>query len=215
MKISSRIAKAVVILEAILASLLAIGVIIGSTDILRYFKIIYHTTPMETFPVLQTFLGHILTLVIGLELAVMLIRHTPSSVIEVLLYAIARKIIIEPKNMFDVVLGILALGGLLFINKHFNLDPARTFITDINIVNPATLVSDLNKKLKVNIPEDLGNTIGGVVAKVCRENGEKPTEGKILKIADAEITILAMDGELIRELEVVKCDEKDVQNYEV
>lgn len=213
MKISSRIAKAVIILEAILAFLLAIGVVIGSTDILRYFKIIYYTPPMETFPVMQTFLGHILTLVIGLELAVMLVRHTPSSVIEVLLYAIARKIIIESKNMFDIVLGIVAIGGLFFINKYF--DPARTFITDINIVNPATLVSDLNKKLKVNIPEDLGNTIGGVVVKVCQESGEKLIEGKSLRIADAEITILAMDGELIRELKVIKCEEKDDLHYEI
>ena len=201
MKISSRIAKGVVIIEAILAFLLAVGVVIGSVDILRYFKIIYFTPPMETFPVVQTFLGHILTLVIGLELAVMLVRHTPSSVIEVLLYAIARKMIIESKSMFDILLGIIAIGGLFFINKVF--DPARNFVTDVNIVNPATLIEDLNKRLEVNIPKDIGNTIGGVVAKLCQESGEKLEDGKTLSVADAEITILSMDGELIRELKVV------------
>ena len=201
MKISSRIAKGVVIIEAILAFLLAVGVVIGSVDILRYFKIIYFTPPMETFPVVQTFLGHILTLVIGLELAVMLVRHTPSSVIEVLLYAIARKMIIESKSMFDILLGIIAIGGLFFINKVF--DPARNFVTDVNIVSPATLIEDLNKRLEVNIPKDIGNTIGGVVAKLCQESGEKLEDGKTLSVADAEITILSMDGELIRELKVV------------
>ena len=98
MKISSKIVKAVFILEIILAVFIAIGVIVGSADIIRYFKIIYDTPPMETFPVMQTFLGHILTLVIGLELTIMLVSHTPSSVIEVLLYAIARKMIIESKT---------------------------------------------------------------------------------------------------------------------
>ncbi|WP_273701804.1 transporter associated domain-containing protein, partial [Tepidanaerobacter acetatoxydans] len=90
-----------------------------------------------------------------------------------------------------------------------------TFITDINIVNPATLVSDLNKKLKINIPESLGNTIGGVVSKVCQESGEKLVEGKSLRIADAEITILSMDGELIRELKVIKREEEDDLHYEI
>ncbi|MDD4569995.1 MAG: transporter associated domain-containing protein, partial [Tepidanaerobacteraceae bacterium] len=204
---SSKIVKGVFFLEAVLALFIAFGVLIGVTDIIRYFKIIYITAPMETFPVMQTFLGHILTLVIGLELTIMLVRHTPSSVIEVLLYAIARKMIIESKSMVDILLGIVAIGGLFLINKIF--DPARNFITDSNIVNPATLVTDLNKRLEVKIPSDLGNTIGGVVAKLCHESGEKLENGKTLRIADAEITILSMDDELIRELKVIKQEEKD------
>lgn len=207
MKLSSRIAKIVIILELILASLLAVGVIISFTDILGYFRILYYTSPIDTLPVMQTFLGHILTLVIGLELAVMLIRHTPSSVIEVLLYAIARKMIIESKTMTDILLGVVAIGVLFFINKFF--DPARNFITEVNIVYPATLVKDINKKLDVNIPEDLGNTVGGVVSKLSQESREKLERGKTFRVADAEITILSMDGELIRELKVVKAEEKD------
>ena len=49
MKVSSKIAKVVVITEAILALLLAVGVIIGSADILRYFKIIYITPQWKLF----------------------------------------------------------------------------------------------------------------------------------------------------------------------
>ena len=207
MKLSSRIAKIVIALELILALLLAVGVIVGFVDILGYFKIIYNTSPIDAYPVMQTFLAHILTLVIGLELAVMLVRNTPSSVIEVLLFAIARKMIIESKSMVDILLGVIAIGVLFFINKFF--DPARNFITEINIVNPATLVKDINKKLEVNIPEDLGNTVGGVVAKLSKESGEKLERGKTFKVADAEITILSMDGELIRELKVVKTEEED------
>jgi len=210
MKISTKIGRLVTILELVLASMLAVGVIIGFADVLRYFKIIYHTSTIDTFPVMQTFLGHILTLVIGLELAVMLIRHTPSSVIEVLLYAIARKLIIESKSMSDILLGIVAIGVLIFINNFF--DPARNFITEINIVNPAALVKDINKRLNINIPENLGN---GVVAKLSRESGERLERGKTFKVADAEITILSMDDELIRELKVIKTDEKDDIHHEV
>lgn len=213
MKISTKIGRLVTILELVIASMLVVGVIIGFADVLRYFKIIYHTSTIDTFPVMQTFLGYILTLVIGLELAIMLIRHTPSSVIEVLLYAIARKLIIESKSMSDILLGIVAIGVLIFINNFF--DPARNFITEINIVNPAALVKDINKRLNINIPENLGNTVGGVVAKLSRESGESLERGKTFKVADAEITILSMDDELIRELKVIKTDEKDDIHHEV
>jgi hypothetical protein len=57
MKLSSKIAKVVVIIEVMLAFLLAVGIIGSAFDIIRYFKIIYFTPPMETFPVMQTFLG--------------------------------------------------------------------------------------------------------------------------------------------------------------
>ncbi|GAQ26307.1 transporter associated domain-containing protein [Tepidanaerobacter syntrophicus] len=207
MKISSRIAKTIIILESVLAFFVILGVIVGSVDILRYLKIIYETPPTESFPIVQAFLGHILALVIGLELAVMLIKHTPASVIEVLLYAIARKMLIDSKNMLDIVLGILAVGGLFYINKHF--EPAKTFFIDANIVNPAMLIGDLNKKLHTNIPENIANTIGGLVVKLCKEGQCGLSEGKSIRVNDAEITILSMDGELIRELKVVKCDEKD------
>jgi len=207
-KLSSKIAKVIIALELLLALILAVGVIVGFVDILGYFKIIYNTPPIDSYPVMQIFLGHILTLLIGLELAVMLIRHTPSSVIEVLLFAIARKLIIDSKSMVDILLGVMAIGVLFFINKYF--EPARNFVTEINIVNPASLVKDINKRLDVNIPLDLGNTLGGVVARLAEESKERLERGKTFKIADAEITILSMDGDLIRELKVVKAEEDDM-----
>jgi len=59
------------------------------------------------------------------------------------------------------------------------------------------------------------DTIGGVVANLCEESGEKLEEGKRLEVADAEITILSMDSELIRELKVVKREEKDDLHHEI
>jgi len=120
-KLSEKIIKFSFFLEATLSIFIILAVVIGFTDISKYCYIILKSPPVESFSIMQTFLGHSLTLVIALELVDMLIRHTPSSVIEVLLYAIARKIIIESKNMFDVVLGIIAIAGIFAINKFFVL----------------------------------------------------------------------------------------------
>lgn len=206
-KVSEKIVKGVFILEAVLALFIIVGVVIGSADLFRYFKIIYTTPPLQTFPVLQTFLGHTLTMVIGLELVVMLVRHTPSSVIEVLLYAIARKMIIESKTMLDILLGIFAIAGLFAINKIFT--PGKFFIQEGTVVNSAMSTRDVNELADVNIPEDLGNTIGGVVARLCLEYGENPAVGTKLHVADADISILSMEDELIQKIKVVKTGKKD------
>ena len=44
----------------------------------------------------------------------------------------------------------------------------------------------------------MGNTIGGVVFNLCKECGETLKEGKVFKIADAEVTILALEMALLR-----------------
>ena len=180
MKLHSKIEKVVYIIEVVLAVLIAFGIIVSAFDIIQYYKIIITTAPTNTTPVVQAFLGHILTLVIGLELIIMLVKHTATSVIEVLLFAIARKMVIEAKGMQDFLLGIIAIGILFFINKVF--DPGRNFVSDINFVNPTTLVRDVNKSLDISIPEDMGNTIGGVVFNLCKECGETLKEGKVSRL---------------------------------
>jgi len=120
-KLSEKIIRVSFFLEAALSIFIIVAVVIGFIDIFRYCIIIVNSPPVESFSIMQTFLGHSLTLVIALELVDMLIRHTPASVIEVLLYAIARKIIIESQNMLDVVLGIIAISGIFAINRIFIL----------------------------------------------------------------------------------------------
>lgn len=206
-RVSEKIVKGVFVLEAVLALFLIAGVIVGSFDLFRYFKIIYDTPAIQTFQVLQTFLGHTLILVIGLELVIMLVRHTPSSVIEVLLYAIARKMIIESKTMLDILLGIIAIGGLFAINKVFT--PGKFFVQEGTLVNSAMSTREVNELADVNIPESLGNTIGGVVARLCIEHGEKPAIGKSFRVSDAEISIISMEDDLIQKIKVIRTGKKD------
>ncbi len=63
----------------------------------------------------KVFLAHTLLLVVGLELSLMLISHTPGKVLEVVLYAIARKMLISSANMTDILFGgVIALALVFF-----------------------------------------------------------------------------------------------------
>jgi hypothetical protein len=81
--------------------------------------IIEYTTPVQ-YAQFNDLLGQILLVVIGVELVVMLSLHIPGALIEVLLYAIARKLLLLPKSerMLDLLFGIMAIAGLFAIRKY-------------------------------------------------------------------------------------------------
>jgi phosphate starvation-inducible membrane PsiE len=63
-------------------------------------------------------LSTMLTLVIGVEFIKMLCKHTPETVIDVLLFAMARQIVIYHDNSLDLLLGIIAIVGLFAAKKY-------------------------------------------------------------------------------------------------
>jgi hypothetical protein len=58
------------------------------------------------------------SLVIGVELTKMLCKHTPESVIDVLLFAIARQTIIYQNGAVDMLLGIAAISALFAAKRY-------------------------------------------------------------------------------------------------
>ena len=107
----------------LLLSIVVIGVVLlGTFDTLRIIwnaYIVDFNNPVE-YEQLNNILGQILMLVIGVELVIMLCLHKTGLVLEVLLYAIARKLLLIPKSnsMFDLVLGVVAIGGIFAIKKY-------------------------------------------------------------------------------------------------
>ena len=65
----------------------------------------------------NSFLGHAFNLVIGLEFIKMMSKHTPGSAIEVLLFAIARQMIVEHTTPFENFLTVVTIAGLFAIRK--------------------------------------------------------------------------------------------------
>lgn len=116
-KIKIRFKQLTVYMELLLAAFIAAAVIIGMLDLFSYIVLIFTTNAIETYDVFQRFLGHALLLVVGVELVAMLILHTPGSVIEVLLYAVARNMLIGSHSTLDFVFGIAAIAAIFAIRK--------------------------------------------------------------------------------------------------
>ena len=115
--------------ETALSIVLIIIIFLGMIYLVRSVYTAYivdFANPVE-YSQLNAFLAEALLLVIGVELVVMLSLHIPGALLEVLLYAIARKLILLPKTsgMGDLLLGIIAIGCIFAIKKYLMTDSER------------------------------------------------------------------------------------------
>lgn len=69
---------------------------------------------------LNNFFISTMNIVVGLEFVKMLILHTPRAVTDVLLFAIARQLVVSHSSSMDTLLGVAAVA-LIFLIKKFLL----------------------------------------------------------------------------------------------
>lgn len=69
---------------------------------------------------LETFLSFALSLIVGVEFVKMLVLQTPGSLVEVVMFAVARQIIMSHDNALENLIGVIAVV-LMFICRKYLL----------------------------------------------------------------------------------------------
>lgn len=88
-----RIAYLASLIEIVLAAMVLFAVLLASWRLLiESFDLLSAPTATEGFTV---FLGHAFNVIIGIEFIKMLAKHTPGATIEVLLFSLAREMVVE------------------------------------------------------------------------------------------------------------------------
>jgi len=140
---------------------------------------------------LKEIISPLLMFVIVVELIIMLIKHQPRIVFDVLLIAIAREIIISGHNFKDVLLGTVSLFILFLIRKFLTLKsvPPGTAV----IIDPYITVEALNEMLGVHIPFEEEKYLIDLIERVAKERGIVLKKRKTIDIANVKIEILDLD----------------------
>ena len=67
--------------------------------------------------VMEDFMSLSLSMIVGIEFVKMLLLHTPESIIEVLLYAVARQIILSHESALENLIGVLAVAVIFMLRS--------------------------------------------------------------------------------------------------
>ncbi len=111
----SRIAFLASVIEIAISAIVLIAIIVAGIQVVgEVFSLTKNPDVDEGF---KMFLGHAFNLIIGVEFIKMLAKHTPGSAIEVLLYAIARQMVVEHTSPFENLIGIATIAMIFAIRK--------------------------------------------------------------------------------------------------
>lgn len=138
-RLRRNIARVSSYIEILISVLILIGILVATinwgTELITMsreaLEIRQVTVPIEEY------LATGLQLIIGVEFVKMISKHTVGSAIDVLLLAIARKMIVSHGSSIDILLGILSIA-ILFVIKHYfdnkckgcPIEPGKSFIWD-------------------------------------------------------------------------------------
>ena len=119
-ELRNKIISAATLLEILLSGLVLIGLLLSMVPLLQWMPgLLFDGNEVE----IRSFLERSLDIVIGIEFIKMLAKHSPGSSLEVLLYAIARHMVIGHESAFENLLSVAAIA-LIFVVRKFFFVPA-------------------------------------------------------------------------------------------
>ena len=103
---------------SLLALFIFVAAIIATIDtVVRDFPQLWQ--PVNEYVVLQKLVESILLIAIALELALLLIFHRTTAVVEVMIFVIARKMVSPDTTIVGLLIGTVAVIGLIIVRFYF------------------------------------------------------------------------------------------------
>lgn len=186
----------------ILISLILVLVLLSLTGklFLDLFTVFSSTATIEAY--LQSFLDQAMSIAIGVELIKMLSKHTSATIIEVLLFAVARQVVIAHGSATDTLLGVVAIGVLFGTRKYLfsTFDDASSIVLrgsqKVRMVNVLARI-DLKPHYRSELLRDF------MVASLEAED-KTVAIGASVYFKDVALRVDSMKADKITRVEVIK-----------
>jgi len=106
-------------LEILIAIGAIVFVVIGAVQVAGMSAHLLSVDGLKGFSVgFEEILSALLLLVVGVELAIMLVLRRPESLVEIMFFVIARKVLIKTEHVYDLLMAVAAIGGLFAIERY-------------------------------------------------------------------------------------------------
>ncbi|HHR3332230.1 TPA: hypothetical protein ACS4RZ_001831 [Streptococcus pyogenes] len=151
---------------------------------------------------LQNFLNQAMSIAIGVELIKMLSKHTSGTIIEVLLFAIARQIVVAHGSPVDSLLSVVALTILFATRKYLftSFDDTSSVV-----VRGSQKVKVANVLARVTLPAaSKDELMRELMLRHLEMEDKLPSIGASIAFADVAVRIDHMHEGVITRIEIIK-----------
>ena len=201
--INSFTRKAAHAVEVVISLIVLVAVIGGIPDILRYIVLYVKSTDSAlSYAIFSEFIKHTLMLVVGLELVAMIINHQNESILTLVLYVIARKMLVYADNMTEILLGTLSIVLVFVVLKFFTVKSYKKTDKD-GTISAGINFFDLKELYGIDL-DTKQNTLGGLIYELSKREGREIKEGENFEFQGYDITIAEMRAGLIERVAIEK-----------
>nr|WP_238992061.1 hypothetical protein [Streptococcus uberis] len=146
-------------------------------------------------------LSRAMSLAVGVELIKMLSKPSPGTVIEVLLFALTRQLIVDHPSMSDFLLGIIAVAVLFAIRRYLfiQFDNATRMIIRAN-----HKIKMVNVMARINIQAEKDDTLKTYMTRKLNEDNKTISVGSIVYLKNVALRVEKMHGDEISRVEVIR-----------
>ena len=190
--------KLTVLLEFIISFVLAAGIIILLVQLILSMP---NVPDLNIYPNYEDLVETCFNLIIGVELIRMLYQHKPSTVFEVLLFAIARQVIMAHNNPVSSLIGVISIA-LLFATRKFlfiEFDESEKII-----FRATTKARIVNSILHVHIPYEDEQTFYDVITKRFEQEKTEIGVGASTLFDNFGLRVAKMHNGKISRIEVIR-----------
>lgn len=185
-------------LEFIIAMILSAGIVIMIVQLILSFG---NLPDLNKYPNYDDLLTTCLNLIIGVEMIRMLYLHTPMTVFEVLLFAIARQIIVDHSSPVNSLIGVIAIA-ILFATRKFLF---VAFDESEKIIFRSSMkVSYINRIFHVAIPYHDDETLLDVLLRKLEEDHTEVGVGACTYFKDFGLRIAKITDGKVTRIEVIR-----------
>ena len=196
--IANLLKKVTELLEFFIALMLSVGIILLC---LRLAASLIYIPNLEVWPNYDDLLELCFNLIIGVELIRMVYYHTPNTVFEVLIFAIARQIIIDHSSVFGSLIGVCAIAVLFATRKFLFCD---FDISDKNIFRATSKVKTVNKIMEISIPYENNETLYDIIIDRFEKEEVEIGVGACTYFPDCGLRVAKMSNGKISRIEVIR-----------
>lgn len=155
-------------LEVGIAALVLAGLLFSAVPLIRWMPgLLSYGNDVE----IRSFLERALDIVIGIEFIKMLSKHSPGSSLEVLMYAIARHMVIGHESASENLLSVCAIALIFIVRKYF-------FVPAFGAHLPSGEPVPDTENISLHLPKPKRRA--GLSAEACEGNKAKPNDSDSL-----------------------------------
>ena len=201
-KANNFIDKIVNIIEILICIIVILGVCSGIPKLIHYILEIMRVKNLQnSYMLMNEFLKHALLLIVGIELIAMIITRSHESILTLILFVIARKMLVYSQGLTDILIGTVSVA-IIFAVMKFILSDKKLIAKLDNTFDASVSINKLNKEYNLNLPT-MTHTLAGLIYELAeKEKIKEIHENTTIVYGQYVFRVLSIDNDIITRVRI-------------